>query len=288
LAQLEHLARDLQQREQNLDRRDQELTQAFDDLRRRQDDADQQRRRLDAWQARLLQRNTEWESERDRLLVEIRAREAQAESALAACSQLRRRWQVRRRQETQRLEGALALCRNLRREYASLRDACRQRELELRQQKKELAERALALEQYRQEWLGKSGDPDAAEARMERLRRRCLALTVEAEQAVASQREEVALIATQYDAQFERAHLELSQMIQKATEQEMRIAEKEQSEIEAALRNERQRHDLQTLSAQAAVYERQVRELNEEVERLAKALFDAAEAAPPALSARAA
>src|SRR5207253_5773877 len=120
----------------------------------------------------------------------------------------RSRWQQRRKQELVALRGELQRCGAARRQYAVLWEECLNHGSALEQQQRALAERALALEQYRLEVIGRAPDSAAAEKRLERLRRRCAAPTTAARrnldrerQALDAERKRLQTLAQQLDGQ---------------------------------------------------------------------------------------
>src|SRR5262249_38020752 len=147
------------------------------DLKRRREEAAEQRACLDARHAHLAERATIWDAEREALLAELRGREQRVDQRSEALAQLRRRWVERWRAARDFLKAELERCRDLRQHYAVARAACHEQCTALERQQRGLAERALALEQYQLEVLGRAKSSAAAERRLERLRRRCTAAT---------------------------------------------------------------------------------------------------------------
>src|SRR5262249_22257208 len=146
---------------------------------------------LQGWQARLRAREVTWEGERDRLLSEVRTREELADKRLAVLLELRQRWQKRRCYEITLLKNKRAACEQLRREFAALREEWVRRNNLLEQEQRALAEKTLAMEQYKQECLGQAADSAAAARRLDRLRRRVAAQNAAAVRTLMRQREEL-------------------------------------------------------------------------------------------------
>src|SRR5207244_139535 len=109
-------------REEALTDRTHLIEAAENDLRRRHQEAVHLRQHIEAWAARVRLRETTWDSERDRLLADLRGREALAAKHLAALVELRQRWTKRRRQELDVVRTERAACEKLRQECNTLRE----------------------------------------------------------------------------------------------------------------------------------------------------------------------
>src|SRR5439155_19901528 len=96
---------------------------------------------------------TIWRGEQDRLLANLRVREALVEQHLAALIDLRERWGKRRLRQVCRLRSQRSACEELRREGEANRQEWLRRSTLWAKEARTLAERALALEQYRQRWI---------------------------------------------------------------------------------------------------------------------------------------
>src|SRR5262249_7682659 len=114
-----------------------------------------------------------WEHERNQLLTQVREREELADKQLTSLSELRQRWAKRRRQELEQLQADRAALETVGREHHRLRLEVTERAAAQAAEKRVLAEKILALEQFRQEFLAKTGNPNSVR-RIERLRRRWL------------------------------------------------------------------------------------------------------------------
>src|SRR5262249_13292778 len=143
---------------------------------------------LESYTARQAACAAAWEGERHRLLAGLRAREELAEQSLAALSELRERWGKRRQRQVCRWRSQRDVCEKLRRETETLRQEWSRASTLLAQEQRATAERALALEQYRQQCIARAVHPKAAEKRLERLRRRWAALAVSAERRLTKER----------------------------------------------------------------------------------------------------
>jgi len=242
------------------------------------------RRHLDGWQARLTAREVAWEGERDGHLSRLQARQKHVESERAALSELRLRWIEGRRQELERLRAERTWCEGLRRECAVLREEWFRRGEALEREQRRLAEHALAMEEYRLEVIGQAADSAAAEKRLDRLQRDWEKLYAESEQSIARERRAL-------EAETERLEERSQRLEQQAADYVLREAdlssrqgtwEHEQALAEAAHAELRQ--ELQMRQVQCKQYERQMEDLRDEVERVARLLLDDNEGDTPPLA----
>lgn len=234
----------------------------------------QQRRRLDQEQARQTADAAAWRAERDRLYDELRGREAFAARRLTAVAELRRRWTERHQRLAGRLRDELAACATLRREWAKLREQWLRRNAGIEQAQRSLAEKALALEQYRQECVSQAANPRVADRRIQRLRRRWTALSAKTAKTLSRERQRLEAEVAALDER-QRAWL------QHAQEVVVREAECARQRLDAdahaaAADDEHARllREMQKLYRQRDHGERHVAELREEIERLAGLLVE--------------
>jgi chromosome segregation ATPase len=274
LADLEEAAGRLQRREERMGPRDRALTEAEAELRRRGEAAAQLQAHLDGWQARLTARAAAWEADRETLLASVKEREEVVRRQTDVLADLRRRWSQRCKKELAALDGEMLRCQAARRQYASLWEDCHHHGAALERQQRALAEKALALEQYRLEVIGPAPDSAAAEKRLQRLRRRCAAPTAAARrnldrerQALDTERKRLQQLAGQLDKQT----ASLSEREADVTRQ---LTEWEASKADADTARARLRAEVEALAAQRAYREREAQALRDEVERLARLLMD--------------
>jgi hypothetical protein len=251
---------------------------AEEDLRRRHQDAVQLRQHLEAWAAKVRMREAGWESERDRLLTDLRGREALAEKHLTALVELRQRWAKRRRQELDVVRAERAACEKLRQESNALREELWRRGNALEEDRRLLAEKTLALEHYRQQYVIRATDAVAAERRVERLRRRWATQNAEQIRNTTAERQalqgEIAALADR--------HAGLHKQMEALTVREANLAQRQTAWEEAqALAESRQaklQQQLQSMQAQRDRYALHLLELQDEVERIAGILIGESEA----------
>jgi hypothetical protein len=272
--ELEALALHLREQEKTNRIRDHILTSGEATVRQRLDEVLHLRHHLEGCQARLRSRVAAWEGERDRLLIDVGAREELAERRLQAVAGLRERWEKRRRHELNRCQAVLAAADRLRQEYALLRVEWFRRIELLEQKERDLAEKALALEQYQQECIGQSEDSPAAEKRLGRLRRHWTALSQTAERTL--QRERQAFRTEM--ARFEERNQAIEKLAQEMAVQEARLAsrqtawEHEQALVQAKLEQFSRKVD--SLQRQRQRDEQQFAALQDEIEHMARLLME--------------
>jgi len=274
LAALHEAGRRVAEREAQIEPREHGLADAEMELQRRARAVAQLQSYLDGWQARLTARAAAFDAQREALLADVRAREEAALRRGDALAKLRQRWTQRRQKEVAALRGELSRCAAARRQFAALWEECLNHGAALEQQQRAAAERALALEQYRLEVIGRAPDAAAAEKRLERLRRRCAAPTVAARRNLDRERQaldgehkrlqELAGVMDQHTASLAEREAELAR----------RLAEWEHSTAAADEARDRLQVELQVLTAQRARHEQEAQTLRDEVERLARLLMD--------------
>jgi chromosome segregation ATPase len=273
LAELESLGRRLEERERA-------LTIGEGRLRQHADDIAHLRRHLEGWKAQLTQREAAWDGERNRLLADLRTREESVEKRLAALGELRERWEKRRRHQVTRLRSKLATCEELRREWTTLRQEWLRRSDTLAHAQRAVAERALALEQYRQEFIGQAHNPKAAEKRLENLRRHWAARSAASTQALGKQRRDLEAEARRLEEQLQQLHRDRDDLAAREAEwaSQQSAWEHEQALVEGE--HAKLRHEVQSLHQQREHYEHQLATVQEEVERLARLLLEENDPAP--------
>ncbi len=277
LVGLETAGRSLQEQEHRLTVRSREIEAVAAEGRQRQQALTQARHSLEGWHARLMARETAWESERLILLSDVQKREEVAELQLQRLRNLARRREVQRAKEAEGLAAALSRCENLRQQYVALWKEYQQRRKELTREQCETAARALALEQMRQEILAGAPNAAGAERQMKRLGRREL-LRIEASQ------RDLETARTNLAAESDRLNnwAELLQARQKdfAAHQEEFVRQQaawEDREAEAKDEEQHRRLELQRLIIRREQDERQIARLRDEVERVAALMMNETE-----------
>jgi hypothetical protein len=281
LADLEALAAGVPLKEHALLARQDALETAEGNLRRRQQELAQLRQHLEAWAARVRIREENWESERDRVLIDVQGREALAEKQVAAVVALRQRWAQRRRHELELLRAERAACEQLRQQQAQLRQHCWKRSLALEQQERDLAEKTLAIEEYRQQFILRSQDAAGAENKLERIRKRWMQENAATMRSTTEQFQRM----QQESEQVHERGRELLKVAEELTQREAALAQRqaawEEQLMQAEAHAARLQQQLQSVQVQRERGDRQVAELQNEIERLARVLLDECDPAPP-------
>jgi hypothetical protein len=275
---------DLPSREQALLARHQALEAAEDNLRKRQQELSSFRQHLEGWSARICLRESAWESERDRVLAEAEGQVALADKNLQAVALLRQRWAKRRRQEVALLRAERDVCERLRNEYATLRQECWKRHLALEVREHELAQKALALEEYRQAFLVSAHDAAAVDHKIERIGKRWAQANAATMRATTDQFREL----EEQAAQLQQRGRELLKAAEEMTARETALATRQTAWEEQITQAEAQEawlcQQVLTLTAQRARAELQAAQMQNEVERLARVLLDEVGPTPQQLS----
>jgi hypothetical protein len=273
-AELEALVRPLQEQEQSLAEREHTCRAVEEDLQKKHRELVQMRQHLVGWRARLRACEATWEGERKQLLGEIRHREKRLETHLTALADIRQRLAEQRRQELEKLQTEQAAADTLRREYLQLRQEWLQRYADVEEEKRLWAEKALALEQFQQEVVTRSGDAPAARRRVERLRRRWLMHNAAALRTFNQQRQAVK---TEL-AGLETRHDELRKLADEVRAAEMRLTEQnkqwEQLQTDGAARSVQLQHDLNIALSRREYTEQQLEKMKEEIEQVARTLLE--------------
>jgi len=281
LVEVEDAGQCLQQREQRLDERavqiqvqERALEGRLTHLQQRQESLSQLRCSLEGWQARLTVQASDWELQREEVLTAVRAREEALAAQTYRVEELHRRRTQRLKIQASGLLKAQQRLQAIRKQYLSLWKSCRQHHKALLEEQQAVAQQTLTLEQFRLECLAQAPSQAAAEKRLERLQRGCLALTHEAERQVEQDRQVLG---------DENNRLEERALALDALETELRRRQEEVSAQQTDLENQqlatsegeaRRLQEVQRLQNYHRVAEQQIKELRDEVERLARMLLD--------------
>ncbi|HEY7331007.1 MAG TPA: hypothetical protein VH592_25445 [Gemmataceae bacterium] len=285
VAQFETAARELVLVEERLTEREQVLAAGEQDLSQRQQTLLDVRCSLEAWQARLTARETFLDNERVMLLADLRAREEIAESQTRRLEEIRQRRARRRSQEIEELRVVRSQHEQMRRDYALLWQECQERRAQLIREQRQFAAKALALEQFRQELLGRTADTPGADKRLERLRRRHLA-RIQAEERDL-ERERTALMGEtkRLDLRDGRLIEQEDKLLAQHEEWMKQVAEWEDRRAAETSLEEHRQQELRHWQLLHERDERQLTELREELERIARLLLEESEVVKSPLAA---
>jgi chromosome segregation ATPase len=272
--EIDALTRCLEQREQTVWAKEQALDRNESALERRSEELASMRRQLEGWQAQITSDASAWAIEHTRASTELRGRQQSADQQLTLLSAIRERWHERCRSQLVRFRKIASSYQNLRRDCFVQREQWLQRKIILDQEQRSLAERALAMEQFRQESIVRSHNPKAAEKRLEHLRRRCAAAYALAERTLAKERQHLADETTRIEHQSRELEQQTYDLHVQITEFSDRQSTSEVQE--AYLETERSKllAEVESHRTQRSQYELQLRTLQDEVERLARQLMD--------------
>jgi pSer/pThr/pTyr-binding forkhead associated (FHA) protein len=274
LDQFETAARELVLVEQRLQERERLLLVAESDLGRRHQSLVEVRYSLEAWQARLTARETFLDNERVMLLADSKSREEMAEARMQRLEDMRQRRARRRGQEVEEWRVALTQHEQMRRDYSMLWQECQNRRGKLILEQRELAAKALALEQFRQELLGRAADSPEVEKRLQRLYRRHRARLQVEERDLRRERAAVESEAQRLDQRASRLNEQEERNMAQHESWMRQIAEWEDRQEALADLEAQRRQELQHWQLLHEVDQRHLLELREEVERIARLLLE--------------
>jgi pSer/pThr/pTyr-binding forkhead associated (FHA) protein len=273
LAELQNSADELSRREARLNALEMRLRQTERQLQQRQEAFAERQCALEAWQTRLRTEELAWQARREELLGELEQREFALRQQREHLNEV----QQGRQQEILALRVAYQQCEEARRQYGLLCQECEKLAEELASEQRKLVAEAQALNAVRQELLTQAADTSRTDQQIERLAR--LERT-RLERAEKQQRQAQRVQQQQQQLETQRQQLTQWQATLLAAQEvfTQRIAAWEARE-QAIANDELQRQtELQRLRTQAALAERQSRQLREELERLACALIEEAPA----------
>jgi pSer/pThr/pTyr-binding forkhead associated (FHA) protein len=267
-AELDCLAQRLAAEEDALSQRDRQTILIEDSLRERQEEINAARQDLQVWRAQWKSHEATFTHEHQTQMAALRQKETLLQEQLADLVALRQRWNQRRQQEIEQQRTTRTLLEQQQRDTHQLRAELFDKTQQLESEKRVLAEKALALEQYRQEVFFRANDP-ASQRRVERLRRRWLTLNATVIRTAKIEREAVqkALLA------LEALRAEMQEQTNQRMVADTSLAEKQAAldEREAILkaRQLHLEHELKCLEQRAP--ERRTRE---QVEILAQMMYE--------------
>ncbi len=270
---LEGAAGELAERERQLAGRERALGDAESGLRRRREETATVGARLNAWQARLTAAEAVWRAERDGLLARVRALDEADARRARALTDLRSHWDERRRQEAERWRAAIGRCLEAGRRHEAAWEEHTRRTADLERQQRAVAERELALEQYRLECVGRADDSAAAEKRLEKLRRRWASLGGAARKRLERERQALAAEAAEIRRQEEQVRQDGAALATREAEWSNQQADREHQDGLAREARARLEREAAGLRAQREQMEGQLQTLRDEVERIARLML---------------
>lgn len=273
VAEMDAIAHRLDERDRTLDARETDILENEQLLQEHWQELARERTHLVGWQARLRTQERELTTWQQQQTASFEQKEALAEQSLSQMLDLRKRWTARRHQEIERFNRDLAFCDQVRQECAKLRADLTREATSLQQQKAVLAEKTLALEQYRVEVL-RQGDDHHGERLLEQLRRRWLSQHAELIQATLRERDalsqELAGI-DEYWHDLKRRAETVEQQEATSTEQ---LVDLEHREAMASHRWAGQQRELEVAQIHRRLAEAELIELRQEIDRIAGQLLE--------------
>ncbi len=261
-ADLESLAKRLTDEEQALAERAQHSKSAEEVVHERVRESEAVREELELMRTQLKVREQTFVQQHQQQTLVLRQHQALLEEQLAGLAGLRQRWNLRRQHEMDRLQTERMVLDQEQKQTHERRLALFEKGQQVDEEKRILAEKTLALEQYRQEVFVRAKDP-AARRRVERLRRRWLTLNSKlirnAKNAAANTKNAL--------AELEALRAALTQASGRVAQEEAALADKQTSmeEMEAALQIRQQQLELQLPQLQSQ---------QNDVETIAQKVFD--------------
>jgi hypothetical protein len=264
---LGHSEETIRYREAELDRREKRLAEQAQGMVRGH-------AQLEASKILLSAQNLTWQGEKERLLLDLEHREQRLEEQWQATCEMRQRWDDRREKQVLRLRAQLHALADLKRESIALRQEFLERRSALDQEKSRIAEQHLALEQLHQEYAARADDSAAAEKRLGALLQQCSKEAASIEPALAKERRsiqgELAHLGEHLEA-LKKYHTELAS-------RETAVARRETAFEETVTERQddpaKQLKELALLRDQQKSYEVEIRNLRDDIERLAYLLLD--------------
>jgi pSer/pThr/pTyr-binding forkhead associated (FHA) protein len=247
-AELETLASRLTDEEQALAEREQHTSSAEESVHERTRETEAVRQELQLWRAQLNAREQTFVQQHQQETLVLRQHQALLQEQLGALAALRQRWNLRRQQEIDRLQAERTVLSQEQKQAQERRLVLFEKSQQIDVEKRILAEKALALEQYRQEVFVRAKDP-SAQRRVERLRRRWLTLN----STLIRNARSAAEITKKELAELEAVRAELTQASSRLTQAEAALADKQtQAEaVETSLNIRQQELDLELRKLQS-------------------------------------
>jgi pSer/pThr/pTyr-binding forkhead associated (FHA) protein len=274
LVELEDSGRRLADRERQLVEREHELAARAIELEARHEALAQARSALEARHSRMTVDAQEWQTDRARVLAEARAEQETAAARIKRLKRLCRRSRKRHGADAEALHDARRRSEEARKQYVeSWQDCCTRTEALVREQQT-LAGDTLALERLRLEVLGKAEDAAAAEKRLDRLRRQSAALFSRAERELERQRAALRAEAARLEERSQTIRQDEERVVNWRRKLVKRQRKEDEHLLEARDAEQQRLQEVQRLLGQHDEDAEKLRDLRDEVERLARLMMD--------------
>jgi hypothetical protein len=277
LEEIEEAGKGLEQRDRALAQEERALHACQAELAQRQQSLEAQRLGLEGLQTRLAMQEAACRAELEKGQAGQAAADRQVALLRSQYEQVHRQRNRKRGQELARLRDALTRADEARRQYGlawqeqeRLRQALDQRERSLTagESALELARRDLALQ---------GNNPAATEARLERLHKEALAREQEAARALESARAAVQQERQRLDAHAAALARKEKELVEQAEQQRREADAWEAARVAADAEQQRRDQESRHERARHAIDQRELRQLREELDRLAAAMMQEGE-----------
>jgi len=273
-AELEMLAKELNEQEDTLRERGRDINAVSERLRQERDFLQRRRRELERDLTDLNARRTLWQAEHDRISSELEERATAIERREKALPELFRRLRLRRTQELDQLRRTIQASLKTRQQCEGQREDFHLRSQALRQAQEAMGEQALALEAARQELIQQSKRPEQGRKRLEHWRRRAEGTLAAARRDLNRRQAAVEAEEKRLSAEFHRLQLQMEESLRREHELTSAQAELEQRAILVSVRQRGMEQREAKWQQQRQTYEKQLNGLQSEIERLARLLIE--------------
>jgi pSer/pThr/pTyr-binding forkhead associated (FHA) protein len=282
LAELEAVAARLSAREQELARAEERTRTGRLELHHGQEDLAAARGALEGREARLASEQAGWQAQREQLLARVEERERLLEQRRRQLDEVQERRNRRRKEEVAQVQSARARCDEARRQSSQLWQECEGLRAALAERERRLLAEAQALERLRAELLQQAPDSARAEGRLERLGKREAARLEADSRHLQAEGDRLRRERERLDDDARRLGQLEEALLARQRDWSRQVGEWEQQCALAEEEERRRQEELRRLRAQRALDERQLRQLREEIERLARVLIEEAPEQTPA------
>jgi pSer/pThr/pTyr-binding forkhead associated (FHA) protein len=274
--EVETLAQRLLVQGQSLEERERQTAAVETVLQQRQQEMDAVRQEIQLCRAHLKTRMQMVEKDYQEQVLAVRQKETLLHEQLAELEQLRLRWNQRRQEMIDQLRSKRASLDEQQKETQKRRVALFEKTQQIEEEKRIFAEKAIALEQYRQEILLRAKDP-AAKRRIERLRRRWLTLNSTLIRTAKAERE-----ATKNDLlQLETQRAEMMKSLNQLTQDESASAKRktllEEGEAVLKARRAQLEQEFSKLQRQSERSQEKTLRLQDDIDTLATVVYEEAD-----------
>jgi chromosome segregation ATPase len=256
-----------------------EIALAIDqkECERRQAALRQARSQIESRQAQLQSQILGFSAERDSLTTELESQLEETARKQAQFRLLREHVVERQMQQTVRLKRAHLACERLRKSYTRLRKRCLRQSEQLVRQERDLAARTLAIEQFRQETIVGAGEPVKAERQVEVLRRQWSEAVAQSTAQLRDERESITALLRELDARASAVERQMEETLSRDREIAQREAAYEQARVVSDSQGNELRQTIRMLETRRGNLEDESAGLRQEVEQLARLLWDEAD-----------